>query len=273
MKHLSDEDLVDIYYGERASEPDGDDRSSVQQHIASCVDCRDAFAALKTDLDRTPIIEPPARAADYGDAVWQSIAPQLTAYEPHRFRWPRLSAGMRVGSGLGFAMACALLVAGGFFAGSLWERKHSQQEIARTPSSGTVPKADTPAQPRVVVVVLSDHLDRSERFLVELKHADLDNSGTGTPLRDEARSLLAANRLCQKKVAPAGDPALTTALDHLDRLLAEAANSPGRLNGAALARLQDEMNGDGLLFEIRVLRSRNTEHIGTGNDRPNGGTI
>jgi hypothetical protein len=84
---------------------------------------------------------------------------------------------------------------------------------------------------------------------------------------------LAANRLCKKKVAAAEDPALNTALDHLDRLLAEAANSPGRLNGATLARLQEEMNGDGLLFEIRVLRSRNTEHFGAENDRPNGGTI
>jgi len=273
MNHLSNESLVDIYYDERAEDRGGIDGSSVQQHIASCVDCRDAFAAVKTDLDRTSIIEAPARAPDYGHAVWQSIAPQLTAYEPRRFRWPRLSVGMRVGIGLGFAAACALLVAGGFFAGSLWERTHSQQVIAQTPSTSSVPKAGAPVQPRIVVVVLSDHLDRSERFLVELKHADLDNSGTGTPLRDEARSLLAANRLCQKKVAPADDPALNTALDHLDRLLAEAANSPGRLNGAALARLQDEMNGDGLLFEIRVLRSRNTDHDATAIDRSNGGTI
>jgi len=273
MKHFSDEDLMDLYYSEPGEDRGEVEESSVQQHIASCVDCRDAFAGVKIDLDRTPIIEPPARAADYGQGVWQAIAPQLTAYERRRFRWPSLSAGMRIGIGLGFAAACALLIAGGFFAGSLWERKHSQQVVARTPSTSSVPKAGTPAPPRVVVVVLSDHLDRSERFLVELKHADLDSNGTGTPLRDEARSLLAANRLCKKKVAAAEDPALNTALDHLDRLLAEAANSPGRLNGATLARLQEEMNGDGLLFEIRVLRSRNTEHFGAENDRPNGGTI
>jgi hypothetical protein len=277
MKHLTDEELVDLYYGERTGEPGGPghsgDRSDERQHIASCVDCRDAFAALKRDLDAVPEIEPPAQAADYGQVVWQSIAPQLTRYEPRRFEWPRLSAGMRLGVGLGFAAACALLVAGGFFAGSLWESKHPQQAAARNPSPAAGSNTGAQAQPRVVVVVLSDHLDRSERFLVELKHADLDNSGTGTPLRDEARSLLAANRLCRKNVAPDDDPALSTALDHLDRLLAEAANSPGRLNGAALARLQEEMNGDGLLFEVRVLRSRSTDQISAGSDRPQGGTI
>jgi hypothetical protein len=125
----------------------------------------------------------------------------------------------------------------------------------------------------VVVVVLSDHLDRSERFLVELKHADLNNNGTGTPLRDEARSLLAANRLCRKNVAPDDDPALSTALDHLDRLLGEAANAPGRLNGAALAKLQAEMNAEGVLFEVRVLRSRDSDTDAAGNDRASGGTI
>jgi hypothetical protein len=277
MKHLSDDELVDLYYGEPAGEPGGvGDRAELggaRQHIESCGYCRDAFAALKSDLDAVPAIESPARGEDYGQAIWQSIAPRLTRYEPRRFEWPRLSAGMRIGIGLGFAAACALLVAGGFFAGSLWQSKHPHQMAVQNPSPAAGSHTGAPAQPRVVVVVLSDHLDRSERFLVELKHADLDNSGSGTPLRDEARNLLAANQLCRKNVASDDDPALTTALDHLDRLLAEAASSPGRLNGAALARLQNEMNADGVLFEVRVLRSRSTDQGANGSDRPNGGTI
>jgi hypothetical protein len=277
MKHLSDDELVDFYYGEPAGEQSGaghrGELGDARRHIESCVDCRDTFAALKSDLDAVPAIDPPARGEDYGQAVWQSIAPRLTRYEPRRFQWPLLSVGMRIGMGLGFAAACALLVAGGFFAGSLWQSKHQQQVVARSTAPAPGSHTGASAQPRVVVVVLSDHLDRSERFLVELKHADLDNSGSGTPLRDEARSLLAANRLCRKKVASDEDPALTTALDHLDRLLAEAANAPGRLNGAALVRLQNEMNADGVLFEVRVLRSRNTDQDASGSDRPNGGTI
>jgi hypothetical protein len=107
-----------------------------------------------------------------------------------------------------------------------------------------------------VVVVLSDHLDRSERLLVELKHADAGSEETVSPLRDEARSLLAANRICRQNAAKIDDPELAAALDRLDQVLGELANHPGGLNPATITRLQDEMNADGLLFQVRVLRSR-----------------
>jgi len=132
--------------------------------------------------------------------------------------------------------------------------------------------APPPKQP-IVVVVLDDHLDRSERSLVELKHADLDSTATDSPMRDEARSLLAANRVCRKNAAQADDPELNTALDHLDSLLAEAANEPGGLNSQNIAKLQDKMNADGVLFEVRVLRSRIAHRKGTGDDAAKGGTI
>ena len=41
------------------------------------------------------------------------------------------------------------------------------------------------------------------------------------------------------------------ALDRLDHLLEELANQPGGFNVATLARLQNEINADGLLFEVR----------------------
>jgi len=66
---------------------------------------------------------------------------------------------------------------------------------------------------------------------------------------------------------------LTTPLDHLDRLLAEAANEPGGLNAGSIAKLQDEMNSDGLLFEVRVLRSRIASRKAAGNIRFEGGAI
>jgi hypothetical protein len=92
-------------------------------------------------------------------------------------------------------------------------------------------------------------------------------------MRDEARSLLAANRVCKKNAAKSDDPELTTALDHLDSLLADAANEPGGLNAQSIARLQDEMNRDGVLFEVRVLRSRVTHREGSGGIPAKGGTI
>jgi hypothetical protein len=113
-----------------------------------------------------------------------------------------------------------------------------------------------PPRERVVVVVLSDHLDRSERLLVELKHADADSAETVSPLREEARSLLTANRICRQDARKIDDPDLTEALRHLDHVLAELAGRQGTLTATDLTRLQDEMSADGLLFEVRVLRSR-----------------
>jgi hypothetical protein len=105
-------------------------------------------------------------------------------------------------------------------------------------------------------VVLSDHLDRSERLLVELKHADAESPEMVSPLRDEAQSLLAANHICRQNASKDDDPSLAAALDRLDHLLKELASQPGGLNMATLTRLQNETNADGLLFEVRVLRSR-----------------
>jgi hypothetical protein len=120
---------------------------------------------------------------------------------------------------------------------------------------------------------LSDHLDRSERFLVELKHADVDSEEMISPLRDEARSLMAANRICREDAKKNGDPALSKALDRLDHVLDELANQPGGLNAAALARLQDEMKSDSLLFEVRVLRSRTSDQQRNASTRSEGDEI
>jgi hypothetical protein len=147
----------------------------------------------------------------------------------------------------------------------LWE--HRQPQIT------TAKQSPSEAKQRVVLVLLGDHLDRSERLLVELKHANADSAEVVSPLRDEARSLLTANRICRQEVKQQDDPALAEALDRLEPLLTELANPQGGLNAAALARLQNEMNSSGLLFEVRVLRSRIPDQQPTENSRSKGGTI
>ena len=262
MMHLTDEDMIGNIYGE------GENTAAVERHLAGCRDCAQSFAELKRDLAAMDRTEAPVRDAYYGERVWAAIAPMLPVYEAQKRRWS-LSSGWSVNpwlKGLSYAAAVALLVACAFYAGQLMERKNhptmAQQEQ----------KAPQAKQP-VVVVVLDDHLDRSERFLVELKHADFDPAAVESPMRDEAKSLLAANRVCRKNAAQSDDPELTTALDHLDHLLADAANEPGGLNAQNIAKLQDEMNADGVLFEVRVLRSRIAHHDKTENNPVKGGTI
>jgi hypothetical protein len=239
MNHLSEEQLIELYYSQ--------DGPEVARHLDTCSECARAYEALQSDLADMRPIEPPVRDANYGEQVWQSVYPSLPVYTIAQRPWYRQGLWL----GLSSAAACGLLVAAAFYAGRLWEHQyhHPRHIIANSTALATPPQ-------RVVVVVLSDHLDRSERLLVELKHAKADDTAIRSPLRDEARSLLAANRKCKQDAEHADDPALTNALDHLDQLLDQLANQPGGLNAAAITRLQDEMNRDGLLFEVRVLRSR-----------------
>ena len=258
MNHLSEEELIEQYYSR--------DDTGAGGHLAACAECAETYAELKSDLAAMQTAAPPARDAAYGERVWRSIAPFLPVYEARKRSW--LRGGWR---GLSYASACALLVAGAFIAGRVWEHKQIQTTAIAIPAA--IPQKAAPPQQRLVVVVLSDHLDRSERLLVELKHADTGSEEMVSPLRDEARSLLAANRVCRQNAKKNDDPALAAALARLDHLLVELANQKGGLNAASLARLQDEMNSDSLLFEVRVLRSRIPDQQPVANNRRNGGTI
>jgi len=260
MTHLTEEEMIEQAYGER------ENTAAVERHLAACAPCAAAFAELKSDLAEVDRIQAPPRDDLYGARVWAAIADSLPVYRPQPRSWWAAAWRNPWLKGLGYAALTALLVSCAFYAGRLFEQKKTQPPVAQA-----APRPQQPKQP-IVVVVLDDHLDRSERFLVELKHAELNSTGMASPMRDEARSLLAANRICRQKADKADDPELKTALDHLDHLLGDAANAPGGLNGEAIARLQNEMNAEGVLFEVRVVRSRIAGRS-SGTNPEKGGTI
>jgi hypothetical protein len=234
MKHCSEEELIDYYYREGGQ--------ACALHLDTCADCAESYAELRNVLAAVPTIEPPPRNEAYGKRVWGSLAGHLPA-RPRRTLW----LGLGLWRGLAYAAICLLIVAGAFFAGRVWEHRKPPVAAAHAPA---------PARPRVVIVLLGDHLDRTERLLVALKHADASNTEMISPLRDEARSLLEANRVCLQNTDEEDDPALAETLDHLDGLLSEIVNQPGGLTPETIARLQKEMRTEGLLFEVRVLRSK-----------------
>jgi hypothetical protein len=265
MNHLSEEELVDYYYGEDAAES----RAETGRHLEACTQCAQAFRDLESDLKEikaggeSPAFvfsEPPAGDASYGRRVWAALASSLEPYPVRKRAVLRLS----LWQGLAYAAACAVLVTCAFYAGRQWE--HRQSPVV----AHVVPRPAV-KQP-VVIVVLGDHLDRSERLLVELKHTDADNEQMAVPLRDEARTLLAANRICRQNAKNSDDPALTKALDRLDHLLAELASQKDDLDPATIERLQKEMNQGNLLFEVRVLRTRIPDRQASAG-RSQGGTI
>lgn len=243
MEHLSEEQLIELYYGETRGAEDG---TQASRHLGSCGTCAQAYEGLQADLGDLRPAAVPSRGEAYGQQVWEAIADRLPAFAPPKRAWFRQPFGV----GLMAAAACTLLVVSAFFAGRQWEH-HLQPHTTAV----THPPLAAPEK-RVLVVVLGDHLERSERLLVQLKHANADDIELASPLREEARTLLVANRACRREAQSSGDPALTQALDKLDQLLTELANHQGTLDADAIARLQQQMNQDGLLFEVRVLRAR-----------------
>ena len=235
MKHLTEEELVDHYYGEAVNPVD------IESHLHACNVCAESYATLQHDLASIKSPAVPTRDASYGDQVWHSLRNSLPVYEKKKRRWLQFN----LIQGLGYATACIVLIAAAFFAGRQWEhRQHPNTQLA----------GNNPTTQPIILVVLGDHLDRSERLLVELNHAN--DASAVMPVKAEAQDLLSANRLYRESATRAGDPQLTAALDRLERVLVEIVNQPDSSSPTQLARLQKEMNIDGLLFEVRVLRSR-----------------
>lgn len=238
MKHLTEEEMIEHYYSEDFY------KAEAERHLQACKQCAQSYEELGKVLGSVRTPDAPTRDSEYGAQVWHSIQGSLRPYEPKRkrsfFHWPQFA----------YAAACLLLLAGTFWAGRMWEHAHTKSLVAGNPQQ---------TKERVVLFVLDNHLDRSERLLVQLNHAGAEGENADLPLQAEAKQLLSDNQLYRQSAARANDPLLNSALDHLERVLLEVANSPGGLSSADIARIQQEMNTQGLLFQIRVLRTKVSE--------------
>lgn len=236
MNHLTEEQLIERYYGESAHS------MRIDEHLRECRECADTYAELRSDLDAVRPITAPARDTLHGERVWRSIRNFVPEYErKQQGRWQRFS-DLKV---LSIATACTLLIAVALLAGRQWQNGQRPPQIQTA--------ANNQAS-QFMLFVLGDHLSRSERLLVALKHGD---PWEPTALvKAEAQDLLSANRLYRESATKEGHPAFAAALDSLERVLIEVANEPDNASPARLAELQKELNTNGLLFEVRVLRSR-----------------
>ena len=237
MKHLSEDELIELYYGEASG--------GVSAHEHACRECSERLAELRQSLDSIQSAPGAQRSADYGERVWESLRLRLVPHERKAAGW-RAWGQWRIGLA---ALGCALLLAGTFVGGRYWER------MTTTTKNSVAGNAGTQATQRVVVVVMADHLDRTERLLVALEHADPSDRTDNAELQSDAQQLLASNRIYRATASNAGDPLLAGTLDQMEGVLAEIANNP-KLTAADLRRVRNEMNAEGILFEIRVLMAR-----------------
>lgn len=236
-KHLDEQDLVLHYYAEAEA---GEGGEWVEQHLAECSECRGQLQALQRVLN---VVEMPVpeRSADFEDRVWQRIEPKVSRKRQWAWWQPRQWAV----AGL---MAVLLVVA---FVAGRYSPRSGENEMARKSEGGA-------ARERVLVIAVGDHLERSKMVLVELVNQDGGGKGPIDISQEQrsAETLLQQNRLYRQTASAAGDSGLVSLLEDLERVLAEVAHSSTEVSAAELGEIRQRIEGQGLIFKMRVIESK-----------------
>jgi hypothetical protein len=228
MNHISEEQLVLLYYGE------SDEAASIDQHLVECEECRKEFRALQLVLNTVDSAPVPERGAEYGRAVWQRIEKRIGKRKQRRFAQWWI-----------WAPAMAALLVTAFLAGRLTHKP-----------VGTDVAKNRQIRERILMVAVGDHLERSQMVLAELSNAP-DHVGKLdiTDERAMASELLDDNRLYRQTARSTGNTAVANMLDDLERVLIEIAHSPTEVSSGQLDDLRQQIESRGLLFKVRVMGS------------------
>ncbi|HVG24427.1 MAG TPA: hypothetical protein VND45_09760 [Thermoanaerobaculia bacterium] len=247
MNHLSHEEVVLTYYGEPSVSEDR------RTHLEACDVCRNELAALAAVLDRVTPLEVPEPGDDYESRVW------------NRLQW-RLRGEQRKRRPIAAWIAVAATIAIAFLAGVLWKSSSRPVDqsttIAATDTSKTRRPEDskTAAKPaaepnRILLVVVGEHFDESERVLVELTNLTPEGENDISGARDRAQELLTSNRLYRTSATTRGEDDVATLLDELEPVLLQLAHAPDQVSGEELRRMQKRVESKGLVFKLRVVRA------------------
>jgi hypothetical protein len=232
MKHLTENELTLLYFGEE----DGESDSSARRHLEACAQCAQEYRDLAQFLNVVRNAPTPEQGREFEQRLWAMIAPQVREHlgRPRaRFRYWMLApvfAGL-----LGLA----------FLAGM-----YTQHEV--TKGAGPI---SAKARERVLLIAMGDHFDRSQIVLAELV-----NAPEGQPLnisseQQLAGDLVSQNRILRQTAVRRGDAANAAVLDELERVLLDIAHAPAEIPPEQLEDLQRRIEAQGLLFKVRVISS------------------
>ena len=234
MKHIGEDDLVLYHYGETR------DASAIAAHLEACAACRDEYASMCQTLALVDEADRAALPQDDGRLVremWARLAPRLEERERGAWSW---WPGQRMALA---AVATIVLTAciGGLFVGRLTE-------------PGPEPVAAAGGPTRVVLIAVGDHLERSQRLLIEIMNEP--ETGGAVDLgrqREQAAELAASNRIYRRGAAEAGDAQVADVLEELERTLLDIANAPASAARTDLEELRRRIERRGILIKIHVL--------------------
>jgi hypothetical protein len=235
MRHRTEEELIGYRDGEAK------EREDIAAHLKECNECREELTRIEAvfgALDAMPIPDP---GDDYGERVWQRIAPRL---DEQKSRWWHAFIVPQRLVALGGVVALMILA---FVAGRITRRPApvgEQADVAKV-------------RERVLVVAVGEHLGRTEMVLMELENAP-EQKGQKTinisETQRRAEDLVEENRLYRQTALKEGDRAMVGTLDELERVLLDIANSPEQVTPAAFETIRKRIEAQGLLFKVRVVK-------------------
>ncbi|MGB5488151.1 MAG: hypothetical protein WBN06_12220 [Lysobacterales bacterium] len=244
MRHITDEDLTLLYYGEH-------DDPALAVMVAESEELSARYDALCAELKLADAYVPPQRGDDYGAEVWQRISSQLgeadTKSTGRLGDWfatlvqPRFS--------LAGALSIALVAALAFTLG-----RNGGQEIINDPTAptGVIPVALANIDSgRLLSHSVSTHLEQVNLVLTQF----VNTSETSANETEYATDMLVANRLYRQAAVSQGNHKLAAFLADLEPLLIELAYEAQSGSPATRERMQQEVK-DGLLFRVRVMNKQ-----------------
>ena len=177
------------------------------------------------------------RAADHRAERRVRLKPDTTTF--WRFELPRWA----------FAVGAVALAAGSFALGRVWA-----PAPAPGPSIESVADAGTIGE-RLLRTEVEEHLERSQRVLVELVNADDSAPVMLASDRERAADLVAAGRLYRRSIGESGDADTRDLLEDIERVLVEIANGPDAETSNDLSGVRARISNQDLIFRLRVMTS------------------
>jgi hypothetical protein len=229
MKHLTEDDLVLLYYAEPGVHPDA------PLHLRECAVCRDAAERLARTLDTCSEWSVPEPDPELGRSVWALLAPQLqdSGKTRHPLRW------------LWLAPTLVTLLLGTFYMGRVSKR-------ADSPLTAGLSNA---ARERILAITLADHLDRAEMLLTQISNASDSGAADLSSARSRAQDMVEEGRLMRQSLADQGESATLSLLDEVERFMLEVANAPERASPEEIHTLRQRIDSGSLLFKVRIIES------------------
>jgi hypothetical protein len=245
MKHITDEDLTLLYYGEHED-------PALAVMVAESEELSSRYDALSAELKLADAYQPPQRGDDYGAEVWQRISSQLVAED-------RTSTG-RLGEwfaslvqprfSLAGALSIALVAVVAFTLGRNGGQETSIGTGAPIGASPSLSAASIDSS-RLLSHSVSTHLEQVNLVLTQF----VNSSETSANETEYATEMLVANRLYRQAAVQQGNHKLAAFLAELEPLLIELAYQAQSGSPATRERMQQEVK-DGLLFRVRIMNKQ-----------------